>query len=205
MDPSPVGATLARNVRTLREAKSWSLATLAERSGVSKGMLVQIENVKVNPSLSTIVRIAGALGTNVGRLVEAEQPTRVWIRRSDEHLTLWRSARGGSAVLVGDSDRQAQVETWRWTMVRGDEYQSKAHPPATVEHLLVIAGTLRLDVAGTSHEIHAGESAVFEADRDHGYAHSGKKSSSVEFVMCVITPESPVPRASESRRKKRTL
>lgn len=184
-----VAATLARNVRSLREARSWSLAALAERSGVSKGMLVQIESSKVNPSLSTIVRIATAFGTNVGRLVEPGEPPRVSIRKPADQRELWRSARGGSASLLGDSDRDAQVETWRWQMAPGDAYRSKAHAAGTVEHLFVTAGTLRLDVGGASYEVRAGESVVFEADRDHVYAHAGKRPK-VAFVMCVVTPGS---------------
>ena len=182
-----LAAAFARNVREMREARGWTLATLAARSGVSKGMLVQIENVKVNPSLSTIVRIASALNTNVGRLVEVEEPPRIWIRKPADHRVLWHSARGGSAKLLGDSGRQTQVETWRWEMARGDDYRSKAHPRGTVEHLFILAGTLRLDVDGTSYDVRAGESIVFEADRDHGYAHTGKRPR-VEFVMCVVAP-----------------
>ena len=49
-------------VRRLRTAKGWSLDQLAARSGVSKGMLVHLEQARTNPSLGTLCKVAETLG-----------------------------------------------------------------------------------------------------------------------------------------------
>jgi len=65
-------AAIARQVKSLRQARRWSLDELSSRSGVSKGMLVQIEGARTNPSIGTLCRLAEAFGVSIGRLLEAE-------------------------------------------------------------------------------------------------------------------------------------
>ncbi|MET7397672.1 helix-turn-helix transcriptional regulator, partial [Dactylosporangium sp. NPDC005572] len=64
-------AAIARHVKLLRQGRRWSLDELASRSGVSKGMLVQIEGARTNPSIGTLCRIAESFGVSIGRLLEA--------------------------------------------------------------------------------------------------------------------------------------
>ena len=52
--PAEVAGAVALNLRRLRTSRQWSLDTLAARSGVSKGMLVQLEGARTNPSLGTL-------------------------------------------------------------------------------------------------------------------------------------------------------
>jgi transcriptional regulator with XRE-family HTH domain len=64
---------LARRVRLEREARGWSLADLAERSGVSKASISKIEREEVSPTAVILVRIAVAFDlTLAGLLVRAE-------------------------------------------------------------------------------------------------------------------------------------
>ncbi len=73
-DPSTATiSTVARNVRALRTEQAWTLDELAGRSGVSKGMLVQIEQNRTNPSIGTLCRIAEAFGVSLASLVELGQ------------------------------------------------------------------------------------------------------------------------------------
>src|ERR1700759_1253210 len=61
---------VAQHVRALRQARGWSLDELSGRSGVSKGMVVQIEAARTNPSLGTLTRVADAFGVTIARLLE---------------------------------------------------------------------------------------------------------------------------------------
>lgn len=57
--------SLASKVRMARADKRLSQAEVAERAGTSPVRIWEIENGNADPRLSTIVRVAGALGLQV--------------------------------------------------------------------------------------------------------------------------------------------
>ena len=74
-----VTGAVAQHVRALRLGRGWSLDELSGRSGVSKGMVVQIEAARTNPSIGTLCRIADAFGVTIAQLLEpaADRTVRV--------------------------------------------------------------------------------------------------------------------------------
>ena len=60
--PDQVLLTFGLGVRRQRESRGWSLDVLADKSGVSRTMLIGIEHGRRNPSLKVILTIANALG-----------------------------------------------------------------------------------------------------------------------------------------------
>jgi transcriptional regulator with XRE-family HTH domain len=65
-----VSRTLGRNVRRVRVARRYSQLLLATKAGVSQSLISRIEHNQENPTLATLSRIAGALGTRVAALLE---------------------------------------------------------------------------------------------------------------------------------------
>jgi len=61
---------IAGHVAAERKRRSWSLAELSERSGVSKAMLSKIEREEVSPTASILARIATAYGQTLAGLLE---------------------------------------------------------------------------------------------------------------------------------------
>ncbi len=57
MKPAPP-PQIGSNIQRIRKEQGLTLEVLAERSGVSKAMLSQIESDKVNPTVLTIWKIA---------------------------------------------------------------------------------------------------------------------------------------------------
>src|SRR5512141_1427565 len=70
---------LAQRIRLEREGRGWSLADLAERSGVSKATISKIERAEVSPTAVVLVKLASAFElTLAGLMLRAEaQPERV--------------------------------------------------------------------------------------------------------------------------------
>jgi transcriptional regulator with XRE-family HTH domain len=60
-----VGAVIAERVREFRLQLGWTVGQLAQRSGLSKGMLSKIENAQASPSLSTLARLSEALSVPI--------------------------------------------------------------------------------------------------------------------------------------------
>jgi transcriptional regulator with XRE-family HTH domain len=178
-------SALAATVRGARERKRWTLATLADRSGLSKGMLLQIESGRTNPSIGTLIRIANAFGVGVWELF-ASPADAVKLASPSEALTLWRSSKGGSAVLLVGAASPQPIELWHWRLAPGDVYKADAHLATTVEVIHVQQGTLSLVVGKRKLAIAAGASAVARMDQRHQYRNEGR--SWARFTMVVIDP-----------------
>lgn len=85
-DIEDIDGALACRIQLERQARGWSLATVAERSGVSKAMLSKIERGEASPTAALLARIAAAfdltlaglflrLNPNAGRISRAaDQP-----------------------------------------------------------------------------------------------------------------------------------
>ncbi len=62
---------LGRRIKTLRESHRegrWSQQTLADRSGLDRSFLAEIETDKANPTVDTLGKIADALGVSIAEL-----------------------------------------------------------------------------------------------------------------------------------------
>jgi transcriptional regulator with XRE-family HTH domain len=186
-DAVAVAAAVARNTRRLRTARGWSLDQLASRSGVSKGMLVQVEGARTNPSLGTMCKIAETLGVSLAALVELHEAPAVRVVRPADTARLWAGLEGSAADLLVGSDERDHTELWRWTLAPGDRHASEAHIDGTREMLYVVDGTLTLEVDGVAHTVVAGGAALYHADRPHAYGNDRKRP--VRFVMLVLQPD----------------
>ena len=184
--PEETADALARNLRRLRAGRGLTLDELAKRAAVSRSMLIQIEQKRVNPTLATLVRLTQALDVGLAELVELGGRRRVRVIARDEAVELWSSPGGGSGRLLVGSDQLDHIELWEWRLEPGDVHQAEAHAPGTAEIIHVLDGDLALEVDGEPHAAATGESVVFAADADHSYGNQGARP--LHVFMIVITP-----------------
>ncbi|MFG1945130.1 helix-turn-helix domain-containing protein [Nonomuraea sp. NPDC048826] len=183
-DPELITQAIASNVRAQRAHRGLTLDALAARSGVSRGMLVQVEQGRTNPSVSTLTRIASALGVTVARLVEVGDVPVVRIVDQADVVT-FDQGDVQARLLVG-ADSPTIIELWDWRMAPGGHHDGDPHPAGTREMLTVLEGELTLTVYGKSHLIHAGDAVLFTADRAHRYANEGTED--LRLIMVVAEP-----------------
>ncbi len=62
------------NLKLLREQRGLSVRKLGEKAGVHYVSIVKMETGRLDPRLSTLLRVAGALGVTVSELI-GDQPT----------------------------------------------------------------------------------------------------------------------------------
>jgi transcriptional regulator with XRE-family HTH domain len=179
-----VAAEIAMRVRAERAQRRWTLDELAERSTVSRRLLVQIEHAEANPSLATLLKLAAALGITLTELL-SEQPEidPVAVVPGQDAITLWSTPAGGSARLLVS---HGPVEVWSWTLTPGDQRVSEAHRPGSVELIAAHTGTVALDVGHHRVEVPAGDSAWFDATSPHKYSNPG--TTATTFTLVVLEP-----------------
>ena len=124
MDQSAANLASAIGVRVKQERQSrgWTLDQLAEAAGVSRRMVVSVEQGAVNPSVGTLLRLSDALGVGLPALVEPPEPKSVKVTRRGEGATLWSGEAGGRGVLVAGTTPPDVVELWDWTLGPGDQH-----------------------------------------------------------------------------------
>jgi transcriptional regulator with XRE-family HTH domain len=186
---SDLTGALARVLQSLRTERGWSLDQLAVRSGVSKGVLVALEQGRSNPNLATLARIGDAFGVPVTRLVEVPDAPVVRITDAGQAKVLWRGEAGGTGTIVAATDPPWAVELWRWQLQPGERFGGDAHAPASKEMAWVEAGTVTVTVADSRYQVAAGECARFPGGLPHSYANDGPEPA--RMTMIVLIP--PVP------------
>ncbi|MEE4492675.1 helix-turn-helix domain-containing protein [Streptomyces sp. BE230] len=178
--------SLARNLKRWRGERGFTLDALAARAGVSRGMIIQIEQARTNPSVGTTVKLADALGISITTLLDYEQGAPVRMVPESQAVRMWSTEAGSSNTLLVGTEARGPLELWSWQLMPGDGSASDPHPRGTVELLHVTAGTLTLVVDGTEYSVPAGASATFEAHHAHAYRNEG--SEPVGVTMAVSIP-----------------
>src|SRR5947207_13786692 len=92
--------------------RGWTLDHLAQRSGVSRRMLVSIEQGSANPSIATLLRISDALGIGLPALVNMDRSPGLRVTRAGAAPVLWRGKLGGRAGLVARTEPPDATELW---------------------------------------------------------------------------------------------
>ena len=184
VDQELIAAQIAARVHAGRTERRWTLDALAARSGVSRRLIVRIEQADANPSLATLLKLAAALGVTLTELLDTEPHDRpVTVVSRHDAITLWSTPAGGTARLLVS---HGPLELWTWTLQPGDRRTSHPHRPGALELLTVQTGTLRLVVGDAHVEVPAGDSARFDATHPHAYENPGATVAS--FTLVVLEP-----------------
>jgi len=186
MDSPDLTSTLARILQSLRSERGWSLDQLVLRSGVSKGVLVALEQGRSNPNLATLARIAEAFGVPVTRLLDVSDEPVVRITGPDQARTLWRGEEGGTGTIIAATEPPWASELWRWAVRPGERWGGDAHTPGSKEMIWVESGVITLTVSGRSYQVGPGQCARFPGSLPHGYANEGTEP--VLMTMISVVP-----------------
>src|SRR5262252_6701327 len=189
MAVSDLGGALARTLQSLRAERGWSLDQLAARSGVSKGVLVALEQARSNPNLATLARISDAFGVPVTYLVDVPAEPSVRMTGPDQARTLWHGPSGGTGTIIAATAAPWAAELWRWALMPGESFGGGGHAPATKGMVGVEGGSLTLTVAGARYQAGRGQCARFPGSLPHGYANEGTQRALL--TMVVVVPPAP--------------
>ena len=91
-------------LRRLRTDRGWTVQHLADRAGISRRLLTQIERGQANPSLVTMTRLARQVGTDFRALLDQDgTDTPVTVGGPAERRLVWSTPAGRFQAAAGRS------------------------------------------------------------------------------------------------------
>lgn len=155
----PPSATIGADLRALRKARGLTLADLAEQLGRSVGWLSQVERDLSDPSVTDLRHMAERLGVSVSMLFRhdaAPAHEAGFIVRKAARRTIGSSVAGLVEELLSP-DLTDDFEMVHSTFQPGSRITEAVTRP-TQEVGYVVSGRMRIEIAGTSHDVHPGDS-----------------------------------------------
>ncbi|MDK9698464.1 MAG: helix-turn-helix domain-containing protein [Siculibacillus sp.] len=166
-DTSP---RLARRIRFEREARGWSLAELADRSGVSKAAISKIEREEASPTAALLVRLAAAFDlTLAGLLVRAESGGGRLVRADEQ--AAWRDPETGYLRRQIHARPDHPVELVEVEMPAGRRVTLPSSSYAHIRQLVWLrVGRLTIVEGEVVHRLEAGDCLGFGPPADVTFA-----------------------------------
>ena len=165
-DDVPVENIARRRLRSLRQARGWSLDELAQRAHISASTLSRLETGGRRLAIDHLVTLARALDTTVDELLVAEDEEDVVIRpRRDKagEATFW--------LLNHPNDPSGRVVSKMRLPARKRLPEARVHPGR--DWFYVLQGTVRLQLGGREVLVPTGRAASFDTMTPHSLGGHG--------------------------------
>ena len=159
-DPTQHAEYLSDNLRALREARGLSQQQIAKLAGIPRATWAHLESGAGNPTLSVLVKVAGALQI---RLEELLAPPRALVKHFRAE-TLPTRQRGQVEVRQLLPEALAGFQIERMSLPPGASMSGIPHTAGTREYLTCERGQLLLIVASTPHTLNPGDVVVFRGE-----------------------------------------
>ncbi len=177
---------IGKRIRDVRENKGQTIRKVAAASGVSASLISQIETGKVDPSLSTLRKIAIALDAPLFSFVLADDcgPTRL-IRRENRRLVVF--PKGGLQYEVIHSDQNKKMAIMIGTLTAGGATSDSPLGHPGEECLVMLDGVMRVEVGEEVIELVEGDSLYFDSSIAHRLCNEQKNEC--KFYLIITPPK----------------
>lgn len=172
---------LGRKIKSVRTGKGITIQDIAERSGLSKGFLSQVENDKTSPSLNTLERIADALETPLTYLLLGERHQPALVRRGERQVLIDEASQGRVEYLSPISGRSLQMVVVE--LPGGCAIGDDAHEHEGEEVCWVLSGSVRMRQGETVAVVGEGDAFHWDGSVPHVIENPGAGAARLLVAM----------------------
>lgn len=168
-----IEAQIGKKIRALRAERDITLDQLAREVKLTKGQLSKIENGKVSSPVSTLTRVASALGVHVGTLFDTHDSaaSAVLVKKSERKSIVGRASKLGHSYesLAYGLPFEKDFEPYLMTIE-----EKKIDPAKNVfkhpghEMLFMLEGRMVYRHGEKEYRMEPGDSLFFDATLEHG-------------------------------------
>ncbi|ABZ93606.1 Transcriptional regulator [Leptospira biflexa serovar Patoc strain 'Patoc 1 (Ames)'] len=171
------------NLKLIRHTKGFSLDKLANRCGVSRAMLSQIEQGKSVPTISVLWKIANGLNVPFSELLKEKNQDGIHILKAENSKVLYSNSKVFASRALFPFLGNRKTEFYELILKPGGHEVAEPHKTGTTENLVVVSGKLRLRVGEKVVELEPKDSVFFKADVSHEYSNPTDQETLMYLVM----------------------
>jgi transcriptional regulator with XRE-family HTH domain len=178
---------LGRKIKSIRTGRGITIQDIAERSGLSKGFLSQVENDKTSPSLNTLERIAEALETSLTYLLLDEQQAPAFARRGERQVLIDEASQGRLEYLSPTSGRSLQLVLV--DLPAGRAAGDGSHQHEGEEACWVLSGSVQVSQGESSATLQEGDAYHWDGSVPHVIENHGPAPAR---LLVAMSPPAPI-------------
>src|SRR5512133_1645677 len=177
-----VSVNVGERLRELREARNISMRTLAARSGLSANALSMIERGKASPSVSTLYKLADALGVSITSFFATEADRKQVVFLKADARSRVSFSRGVFEGLGGEQFT-GRVEPFMLTLENSANSGSRSMTHTGHEFVFCLRGELEYQVERQIYHLDAGDSLLFAAHLKHKWKNPGRNVTTAIIII----------------------
>jgi transcriptional regulator with XRE-family HTH domain len=180
--------SLALTIQRLREQRGLTIEDLAKRAGVSPATVSQLERNHGNPSFSTLLKMAGALGVPLPVFFQSDRADNSIVVRARHRKRLMIKKHGGRVYELLSPDVQGAIEMLWVELQPGVWTEDEPLVHRGEECLVVLKGRLEAHIGKQEcHLLEVGDSIYVRGKVPHSYRNVNKGRT---VLVAAITPPS---------------
>jgi transcriptional regulator with XRE-family HTH domain len=177
-----VSVNVGERLRELREARNISMRALATRSGLSANALSMIERGRASPSVSTLYKLAEALGVSITSFFASEgERKQVVFLKSDERARM--AFTRGVFEGLGGEQFVGRVEPFMLTLENSANSGPRAMSHSGHEFVFCLRGELEYQVERQLYHLKSGDALLFAAHLKHKWKNSGRNVATALIII----------------------
>jgi transcriptional regulator with XRE-family HTH domain len=166
-------ARLASTLKAEREARGWSQADLAARSGVSKAMISKVERTEASPTAAILLRLSAAFELTLATLLmRSEAQAGRHVAAADQPV--WRDPETGYVRRQLFASPASPLELVRVELPVGARVPIPAASYLFIRQVLwLLEGRLVIEDGAERHALAAGDAYAFGEPADAAFVNDG--------------------------------
>ena len=177
-----VSVNIGERLRELREARNISMRALATRSGLSANALSMIERGRASPSVSTLYKLAEALGVSITSFFSSDTERKQIVFLKAGERTRVSFTRGIFEALGGEQF-VGRVEPFMLTLENNANSGPRTMAHTGHEFVFCLRGQLEYQVERQVYQLAAGDSLLFAAHLKHRWKNAGGNVATALIII----------------------
>ena len=171
---------IGEKIRFLRQQNQLTQEELGDRCELSKGFISLLERDMTSPSISTLMDILEALGTDISTFFASEEEEKVVFTQKDFAVKTESEEKSVITWLIPNAQKNNMEPILLELQSGGRTYPDTPHEGEEIGY--VLEGTITLVIGSKKHTVKPGESFLIHPDKPHYIVNNGKRTAKLLWI-----------------------